>query len=143
MSTDTKPETADALTQPEPAWLSLLNETIGESVLSLDDRKEDLDYIIGAMVREYLVCEDDNARETFARRFDEFYDVVYVPKFNGYGKRKKGWTGYLEAFYDILLPVAMEIPYNDPKQNKVVQLFLELRKLPIRVVKVFIVSPNP
>lgn len=55
MSPDTDLKKADAPTQPEPAWLSLLNENMGESVLILDDRKRDLNYIIGTMVQEYLV----------------------------------------------------------------------------------------
>lgn len=63
-----------------------------------------------------------------------------MAKFNGYRKTKKGWTGYLDALYNLLLPVAMEISYDDPKQEEVVQLLCELRKPPTRAVKVFIVS---
>jgi hypothetical protein len=56
MPTDTRPETADAPTQPKPVWLSLLNENLGES-LAPDDEKEDLEFTIGTMVREYLLHE--------------------------------------------------------------------------------------
>jgi hypothetical protein len=102
-----------------------------------------LDYILSSMIKEYLLSDRDDAAPTFARRFDDLYGDVYVPKFNGYSGQKKGWTGYLIAFYGTLFTSAVAMQYDDPKQDKIIQLLVELRKLPVHAVKIFVVSPLP
>ncbi len=86
------------------------------------------------------MCEDPDAAATSARRVDELYGTVFEPKFNGHVGTHKGWTGFLRTFYENLFYVAMEMRYDDPLQDKVIQLLVELRKLPTHHVRVFVVS---
>lgn len=131
-------------TPSKPAWLKFVDEYLGleEEGSQVRPINESFDSILASMVKEYLLCDDADAAAIFARRFDDLYGAVYEPRFNGYRKRKKGWTGFLITFYEMLLGVAVEVRYDDPKQDKVVQLLVELRKLPARVVKIFVVSAS-
>jgi hypothetical protein len=132
---------ADTVSQAKPEWLKLLDEYLfleeSSQALPID---ESFDRILASMVKEYLLCDDVDAASTFAQRFDALYGAVYEPRFNGYNKTHKGWTGFLIAFYRMLLGAAAELRYDDPKQDKVVQLLVELRRLPSRAVKIFVVS---
>ena len=132
---------ADTVSQAKPEWLKFLDDYLfpdeGSQALPVD---ESFDRILASMVKEYLLCDDVDAASAFAQRFDALYGAVYEPRFNGYNKTHKGWTGFLIAFYRVLLGAAAELRYNDPKQDKVVQLLVELRKLPPRAVKIFVVN---
>lgn len=133
-------ESAADLPQQKPKWLQLLDEGL-DGVAGDDEAvSQDLVLILTSMVRELLLSDDSNAPATFARRFDDLYGTVYEPKFNGYRRTKKGWTGYLLIFYDILLGAATVARYDDPTQDKLIQLLVELGKLPPHAVKVFVVS---
>jgi hypothetical protein len=145
MATDTDCQQADADHQSKPGWLKYLDENYSPlqegSPVPTDVGSRDLqfDCILAAMVKEYLLCDDTNAPATFAKRFDGLYGSVYEPRYNGYQKRK-GWTGFLLAFYQVVFGIARILRYDDPKQDKIIQLLVELRKLPTRAVKIFVVS---
>ncbi len=158
MSTPTSPTpiSAEVLSEPaaapKPAWVQFLEEELDgfRDDLSTDEeedfasgKEEDFAFILMTLIGEYMFCEDPDAPVTFARRFDDLYAAVYEPRFNGYNGTHKGWTGYLKAFYESLFSLAMEIRYDDPLQEKVIQLLVELRKLPTHRVKVFVVSLLP
>jgi hypothetical protein len=135
-SANKKPEGAGAAAKP--AWLEVLDDNL--SRFSEPNAEVDFDYILGGVIKEYLLCDDTDAPAVFARRFDTLYETVYEPKFNGYNQQKKGWTGYLITFYENLFEAATAIRYHDPLQDKVIQLLVELRKLPTHTVKIFVVS---
>jgi hypothetical protein len=139
MTTETAREEApDSALGTTPAWLQPLEETIDAGSA---DGPWGLDYILSSMLKEYLLCDHDDAAPTFARRFDDLYGAVYVPRFNGYNGQQKGWTGYLIAFYETLFTSAVAMQYDDPKQDKVIQLLAELRKLPVHPARIYVVSP--
>ncbi|KAK3290519.1 uncharacterized protein B0H64DRAFT_412709 [Chaetomium fimeti] len=119
---------------PEPlrGWLPVVDDLIRGGP------EGDFESIVATILKEYLLSDDDDAPATFARRFDDLYSEVYEPRFNGFNGTKKGWTGYLEVFYETVFAVAVGMEYDDPKQVKVIQLFSELRKLPTHVVKIFV-----
>jgi hypothetical protein len=145
MATDSERQQADADHQSKLRWLKYLDENYpphqeGSPVpTDVGNRDFQFECILAAMVKEYLLCDDTNAPATFAKRFDGLYDSVYEPRYNGYNKRK-GWTGFLLAFYHVVFGTARIVRYDDPKQDKIVQLVVELRKLPTRPAKIFVVS---
>jgi hypothetical protein len=134
---------AGTTTTSTPAWVQLLAQELEEWRPDPSSGKEEFTYIVTSLIKEYLFCEDLDAAAKFAHRFDDLYATVYEPTFNGYNKTHKGWTGYLCAFYESLFPLAMAMRYDDPLQDKVIDLFVELRKLPTHRVKIFVVSSGP
>ncbi|KAK4236787.1 hypothetical protein C8A03DRAFT_35309, partial [Achaetomium macrosporum] len=130
MTTGTECESDRAGSFQKPAWLQYLDENLGiepDSASSpvsenLDATPPSICYVLSVKTKEYLLCEDDDAAARFARQFDDLYASVYEPEFNGSYGSQKGWTGYLNKLY----------------QDKIIQLLLELRKLPPHAVKVFV-----
>ncbi|KAK3897545.1 hypothetical protein C8A05DRAFT_19710 [Staphylotrichum tortipilum] len=121
--------------EPKLAWLTELDDT-----LATQAPEDEFSRILAGLIKEYLLCDDDGVAATFATRFDDLYAAVYEPRFNGYSGEKKGWTGFLHAFYAELFRVSGKIQYDDPQQGKVIQLLRALRKLPPRAVKLFVQS---
>jgi len=121
-----------------PAWLEELDGTLKTS-----SPENEFPRTIARLIKEYLDSDDEKAGATFAQRVDNLYDDVYLPKFDGYNGKKKGWTGFLIAFYEILFGVGVRLPYDDARQDKLIQLLCELRKLPARSAKIFVVSTPP
>lgn len=108
--------------------------------------EDDIVFKIAGMLKEYLLPEpcgyDASSGPTateMALQFDNLYEDVYVPYFDGFRKTHKGWTGYLRLFYSELFTAAFVVPYDDPAQQKVVELLEALRHLPGRTAKVFLV----
>ncbi|KAK0739425.1 hypothetical protein B0T21DRAFT_346739 [Apiosordaria backusii] len=128
--------TAPASQNPEPLWVM----RIEKDFFSEDNQTEYENTIVPAIVQllmSYLLSEDENAAAATAHKFDSMYEDLYLLKYNGSGGRKKGWTGYLSFFYETVLHVSRYISYDDPLQDKIVQLLLELRKLPPHSAKIF------
>ncbi|KAK4034498.1 hypothetical protein C8A01DRAFT_18713 [Parachaetomium inaequale] len=137
MATDTQPETrrTNSFGELEPGWEPMLDDW-----LRPQDPEHQIGPILAGVLHEYLLSDDAiaDAAAAAARRFDDLYSTVYEPRFNGYRKTHKGWTGYLIVFYELLFSVAVEMHYDDPKQDKIIQLLAELRKLPPHAVRIFV-----
>ncbi|KAK4245011.1 hypothetical protein C7999DRAFT_34623 [Corynascus novoguineensis] len=131
-------ELYDEFDELKPGWRPLLDDKL--RVYSDPDSEHHFDCILASLIKEFLLWDDDGAATVFAQRFDDLYSTVYEPRFNGYRGRKKGWTGYLLVFYQTLCQTAVQIRYDDPKQERLVRLLVELGKLPSRSVKVFVQS---
>ncbi|KAK3327052.1 hypothetical protein B0T19DRAFT_151298 [Cercophora scortea] len=114
----------------EPEWLKLLQEHA-----DFDDQH--ITCIIETILIQYLLSSDADATTTTAGKYDALYGEVYEPKFNGYAGTKKGWSGYLSLFYGTLFRIVDLIPYDDPTQDKIVQLVVELKKLPPHACKIW------
>ncbi|KAL2166563.1 hypothetical protein VTG60DRAFT_2510 [Thermothelomyces hinnuleus] len=121
----------------KPGWQPVLDDILRTCNPESDHH---IEYLIASLIKEYLLSNDHGAAAVFARRFDEIYGTVYKPKFDGYRRSKKGWTGYLTIFYELLFRTAVQIQYDDPKQEKVIELLVELGKLPSRPAKIFVSS---
>ncbi|ROW11478.1 hypothetical protein VMCG_01147 [Cytospora schulzeri] len=77
------------------------------------------------------------AREA-ARRIDADYRDVYLPSDPLLrGQEDKGMAGYLSHLYGLVMSVATFIDCDDPLQDALVQLLVELRKLPPTVYKIW------
>ncbi|KAK3310890.1 uncharacterized protein B0T15DRAFT_54137 [Chaetomium strumarium] len=145
MATETQCESDGAGSLQKPEWLRYLEDYLGIDPGSVPDLEpevedaepEDIASVLASKIREYLLCRDDDAAARFARQLDDLYASVYEPKFGEF-RGRQGWTGYLNAFYEVLFGAAVEMPYHDPLQDKVIHLLLELRKLPPHSVKVFV-----
>ncbi|KAK4202021.1 hypothetical protein QBC40DRAFT_277246 [Triangularia verruculosa] len=125
-----------ALETSEPLWVTIIKEN---KYLNEDsDYENTIAPDIAELFKSYLLSEDHNAAAATAIKFDSMYEEVYVPKYNGCGEsgRKKWWTGYLSYFYEAVFVITKHISYDDPLQDKVVHLLLELKKLPSRSAKI-------
>lgn len=123
----------------KPLWAQVLDEQLERFPDSIP-LNLDFGHILNSMIRDYLFCDEFDAAATFARRFDDLYATVYEPRFNGYNGKHKGWTGYLIAFYESWFRLTKTMRYDDPTQNKVIQLFVELGKVPPHHARIFIVG---
>ncbi|KAK0666411.1 hypothetical protein QBC41DRAFT_150436 [Cercophora samala] len=132
------PQAGNAATSPqlpEPLWITIIKEN---KYLHDDSSYENtIAPHIAQLFQEYLLSDDESSTAATALKFDSMYEDLYLPNYNGRGNgRKKGWTGYLSYFYETVFVIAKHIPYNDPLQDKVIQLLLELKKLPSRATKI-------
>ncbi len=55
----------------------------------------------------------------------------------------KGLVEFLSGFFEVIYIFARHIPYNSPFHEKLIQLNLELRKLPPKKVKIWEVCVIP
>lgn len=113
-------------------WHAYLEEEIascGEGTFECD-----LDNIM----KDFLMSTSDPAAPDTALRIDTYYWKIYLPsdplmKF----KEDKGIAGFLYYLYELVFDMARLVPYYDPKQDMLVQLILELRKLPAKTFKIW------
>ncbi|KAK4244101.1 hypothetical protein C7999DRAFT_44198 [Corynascus novoguineensis] len=113
-------EIYDDFDEIRPGWLLVLDDML--RTCSDSNSEYHLDYIIASLIKQYLLSDDDGVAYVFAQRFDDLYSTVYQPQFDGYRGEHKGWAGYFIAFYDTVCRTAVQIPYSDSKQDKMIQL---------------------
>ena len=89
------------------------------------------------MLKNFLLSEDSDSTEV-ARKIDDFskQDLLQwdpLLKFQD----DKGMQGFLSEFYELVFLLAQLLPHSSAKQDKLVQLIVELRKLPTRELKIW------
>jgi hypothetical protein len=95
-TTDKDDGSTEANQVSKPAWLLFLEEEFPE--LDADAQPAtageahhfEFDCIIAAVIKQFLLSEEPNAPATFAKRFDDLYETVYLPRYNGHRVNKKG-----------------------------------------------------
>ena len=93
---------------------------------------------LAKMLKDFLLSDGDSTATDTARLIDNFYGQVYLPsdplmKFED----GQGIETFLVGFYELIFALARFIPYNSSDQDKVVQLMLELRKLPPKQLRIW------
>jgi hypothetical protein len=123
-------------TEKEP-WLVRFDTEIDEH----GDRS--CEFFFAEILKDFLLLPDGDATTlaaNTAREIVEFREKDFLPsdplmRF----KDDQGWGGFLHAFYMTVFCLARLIPYHDScKQDKLVQLMLELRKLPPRKTNIWV-----
>lgn len=94
--------------------------------------------VLAIMLKDLLLSDSDSTAADTARLIDNYYEQEFLPsdplmKFLD----DKGIGGFLTTFYELVFNLARLIPYNNSNQEKLVQLILELRKLPPRQLKIW------
>ena len=94
---------------------------------------------LGNIVKDFLLSDDKDAMApNTAQRIQNYYDQEYLLtdpllKFED----DQGMGEFLSVFYNIILLLARLIPYDNPTQQKLLLLVLELRKLPPKSFKIW------
>jgi len=89
--------------------------------------------------KDLLISPTDIAR-TIAQRIDAVYWEILLPadplmKYHD----DKGMAGFLNALWEFFFELSKHITYDDSKQDTLIQFITELRKLPPKPFKVWIV----
>lgn len=101
-----------------------------------------LEYDLAIILKQLFLSDGDSTAADIARKIDNYYDQQFRPsdplmRFQD----DQGMQSFLFAFWQaVYIAFARVIPYNNNNQEKLVQLVLELQKLPPRQFKLSGVS---
>ena len=99
----------------------------------LDDC-DPVDKTLVEALQKYLLSNGTITAAEVARQVDKcFYDWL--------SEVSKHPESFIQDFYDINFCLAKVISYGDVRQDRLVEVMLELRKLPTRQLKIWGVSP--
>jgi hypothetical protein len=117
----------------EDWWVAYLDEEIA------DCEEDTPDYGLATIFKDMLLTSDHRVVADVARRIDAYYAVEFWPFLDPLAKftEDKGMAGYLNAVYSLVFDLARLIPYKDSRQDMLVELILELRKLPPKPFKIW------
>jgi hypothetical protein len=113
-------------------WIVYHDEDIEES--GEEPSEDDL----AEIMKRLLLSTSENAAAEAARGFDQYYSQHFLPsdplmKFSD----DKGMETYLWGLYQLIFDMGRLISYKDTKQTNLVQLLVELRKLPPKTFKIW------
>ena len=96
------------------------------------------------IMRSLLLSLENSAPADTARRIDTYYWEEYLPsdpllRFQD----DKGIGGFLNFLYELVFDMARLVPYDDSKQDQLLQLIFELRQLPPKPFKIWNVRCPP
>lgn len=123
--------TSEAANLGEEPWITQFDDEIND----LDEGAWEID--IARVLKQFLLSDGHSSTDT-ARRIDDSYEQQFLPsdplmKF----KDDQGMEGFLSCFYEVVFTLARLIPYHSSMQEKLIELILELRKLPPRPSKIW------
>lgn len=115
------------------SWLTWIGDEIAQCA------KHDEDDHIPRILKDLLLDKIDPGQA--AQKLDDYYWNTYLPsdplmKYT----EDKGAPTYLTSVYEYICDTARQLPYNDCLQDKMVQVIVELRKLPPKPFKIWGVS---
>lgn len=117
-------------------WLTYLNYEIAseESCIAGDMARE---------IRTLLLPDGDIAVRDTALRIDALYEKHLTDEPLLKFQEDKGMESFLHSLYVLIFELALLIPYSGNPQDTLVQLLLELRKLPPKTYKIWKVCIYP
>ncbi|KAK2753931.1 hypothetical protein FQN54_007290 [Arachnomyces sp. PD_36] len=113
-------------------WLALLEE----EYFCL--KKDTVEFDVATMLKDMLLSVDlNNAVHTTAQQLNTYYWERNNAKgpFFSWGNMEETFPDFVSFLYDIIVRLTPLISYNDPRQDVILQLVLELRRLPPNPVK--------
>lgn len=121
------------------AGIAFLDETISET--HGPDYEGDETYELANILKRLLV-ENGITPQEAAQQIDSFYEHDWLPIQPMWVRKKKtkGMSDFLATPYDLICDLGRVLHYDDVRQNTLIQLILELRKLPPRQVEIWEVS---
>lgn len=94
-----------------------------------------------AKILKRLLAENDITPQEAAHQIDAFYEDDFLPSQPTFQKEKaKGMINFLGVLDELICGLGRVLHYNDARQDALIQLILELRKLPPRQVEIWEVS---
>ncbi|RYO93193.1 hypothetical protein DL764_008020 [Monosporascus ibericus] len=118
-------ESTSQSTMKEP-WLAFI-----DNEFDIEDDQTRLELL--TILRDALLSIDEAAAEVAAHRIDSYYSDTFLSvhplvKFED----DKGMASFLCALWDAVFDLAELLPFDDRKQDRLVEVILELRKLPAK-----------
>jgi hypothetical protein len=96
------------------------------------------DYDIATIIEGLLLNGNDHtAVADAARQIDMYYSSVFLPLDPLIKLDDEGMASLLSTLYNLIFEVARLISYKDSRQDTLVELILELRKLPPKQIKIY------
>ena len=121
-----KDEVCEELDDEVEPWIRYLDKEIA------DAEQDDLvSYRLAKIIRESLLSTDESQITKAAHQIDSYYRYEYLVSdpflqfLDG-----KGTANFLGNLYGLLFDTAIYIPDEDPHQDTLIRLLIELRKLP-------------
>lgn len=128
----------ETVNSQEP-WLALFDEEY------FFCEKGTVEHDVASILKDMLLSTDmNNAAQTAAHQLNTYYwerNNESGPFFR-WGNEKETFFDFVSFLYDIIVRVTPFVPYNDARQDVIVQLVLELRNLPPNPVKAWNVCSN-
>lgn len=116
------------------AGIAYLDEEISESYEGAET------YELANILKRLLAENGITPQET-AQQIDSFYENDFLPSQPIFQKEKaKGMINLLGALDELLCNLGRVLRYDDVRQDALIQVILELRKLPTRQVEIWEVS---
>lgn len=92
-----------------------------------------VEHDMSSIVKQMLLSEDqDNIARTAAHEIDDYWHRHLKTDTFNFQKEEPSFFDFHTCLYNIILELPRFVPYNDPKQDTLVQLLVELRRLPSR-----------
>ena len=100
-----------------------------------------LSYEIGNIFKRLFAAEDGLSPRDAAQQIDAVYSDIWFPRDPTLRFRPdKGMTSYLVTLNEFIFTLARVLSYDDARQDTLVQLILEILKLPPRTAQIWDVS---
>ncbi|KAI9765889.1 MAG: hypothetical protein M1840_007030 [Geoglossum simile] len=113
------------------SWIEYLDGEIAAT------EADSVTHCLAQIIRDTLLSTDESRAAGAAGRIDTHYQEYLssdpLLKF----ANDKGTAGFLNSLYELVFDVARLIPYRDALQDILVQLIVELRKLPPKRCKIW------
>lgn len=93
--------------------------------------KGSMEYDLGSMIKDLLLSNDEDAAQATAHRVDAYYwekNLDSGPLF--VYQKDDPLFGFLSFFYQLIIDMVEQLRYDDSRQDKLVQLVIELSKIP-------------
>ena len=90
-----------------------------------------VDKTIAETLKHYLLSNGKITAAETARQIDRCFQHDWL---NGVPDHPED---FIQDFYDIVFCLAKVVPHNDPKQDRLIQVILELRKLPAKQFQIW------
>ena len=126
----TKDEICDESGDELKPWIRHLDE---EMAAAKQDEDDLVTYRLAKIIRESLLSADESQIVKAAQQIDSYYRYEHLASDTYLRVRVIGGEGtpnFLDRLYSIAFDTAIDIPYEDPHQDTLVKLLIELRKLP-------------
>ena len=118
----------------QDAGIAYLDEQISESYEGAETYEL-------ANILKHLLAENGITPQETAQQIDSFYEDEFLPSQPIFQKEKaKGMITLLGALDELLCNLGRVLRYDDVRQDALIQVILELRKLPTRQVEIWGVS---
>lgn len=114
----------------EQPWIAFLDAQLAAS------DPHPVEYSLFKLLRSVLLSTDQAAIAEAAQQVDSYYHDEYLP-YEMRFEDDKGMGGFLNSLYELIYDLARLITFNNSLQGVLIQLIVELRNLPPKLLKIW------